>query len=1453
MFDFQPILQKLRVDAQTLQECAKMQCEKPIYHEQSAILELSLLHEQVISVRAYEALLHGLRIYTQSAIELKIQSKQKVYSFSEISSYLKYLASIQPNLAIFVEVYPSFDAATITFKYKDATSFEKAIHRKDALKQSLQKYGFALEVEVEMLKEVVNDKIVKKVHTPMGPPPAAAKPMQSEGQKYRAKQKQSLDQFVPFTIDEIVEECHGIKIEGKIFEIETRTIAKTGKDIQTLYVKDQNNAISMKRFERGNVTKEVLGEIKVGDHVRIYGKVEYDMFSRELVMLPDFIEKLDVVERSDDAPLKRVEFHTHTKLSEMDGVSNVTDYISTAAKWGMDAIAICDHAVIQSFPKAQGAMSKVNKGREVPFKVIYGCEMNMVEDHLTIVRNVKDLALDKARYCILDLETTGLSTQYDYITEFGAVIMDGKSFTEEKCQFFVQCPIKIPYGIQKKTNITDEMCASGLGIEEAMDRMVEFIGDAVIIAHNATFDYNFINDVLGRLGRPPLQNPVIDTLDLARSIHYERKAHSLGATARFYNVVYDEEGAHRADYDADVLASVFLKMRNNELEHITTLQELANLQPERAFVKNRERHVTVFAKNHEGLKDLFELISLSHTTYLSYLNKNANTIIATPKITRTVLKEYHERGNLLFGSSCINGEVFDIAQLRSKDALREAIRFYDFIELQPIDMYHPKIDEAFTNTKERLVKVLLDIYHMAKEEGKIIIGSGDVHYVDPADKMIRDIYINSQGVGGTFHPLYIYDEQKRLNTPSIDAHLRTTNEMLRGYPYLSKEETFALVVSNTRLLSEQFEMVYPVKSKLYPPEIEGCADMLRDICYHNAHAIYGEVLPDIVEKRLEKELKSIIGNGFQVVYYISHLLVKKSLDDGYLVGSRGSVGSSFVATMSEITEVNPLAPHYVCRKCHYSEFFENGEVASGFDLPTIACPVCGEAMRGDGQDIPFETFLGFEGDKVPDIDLNFSGEYQPYAHAYTKEVFGEDYVYRAGTIATVAQKTAFGYVKAYQEKMRIARSYNSAQMLRLTQGAEGVKRSTGQHPGGIIVIPDYMDVHDFTPYQYPANDPNAEWRTTHFEFHDIHDNVLKLDILGHVDPTAMKLLENLSGIDPKTIPLNDPEVMAIFSGIDTLKIDVAKCSEKTGAAGIPEFGTQFVRNILELTKPTTFDELVRISGLSHGTDVWLNNAKDLIDAGICSLKDVIGCRDDIMVYLMHKGLPPKTAFDIMEFVRKGKGLKDEWIPIMKEHQVEDWYIDSCRKIKYMFPKAHAVAYVLMAVRIAWFKVHHPQYYYAAYFTLRCDAYDIVAMVKGENAIRNRMSEIRRALDNPETKKEVSKKDIDTYACLELALEMNLRGYYFMNIDIYRSDATIFVPDPERPNYLIPPFTALDGLGESVAKSVVEARVDEEGNPKPFISKQDLLSRTRLSKTHVENLTKMGVLDDFQDENQLSLF
>lgn len=1412
--------------------------DKAEYHALSKSLRIRVQLDESLPFEVWQRFNSHLMTAARAKVDLTIETRQDKPTILKLRAYLEYAQSIQPKLKLFESSMPRLEDKRIIYAFADAVMIDEAIQTKHLLEGFLKNVGIDLPILVQELKSETQQVEFKK------PEAAPATVYEEKKMSFVPKSKKN-QTYIDFKIKDIVEACFQIKITGKIFEKENRAL-RTGKHIQTLYIADAEDAIVIKRFERGALTLEVMDEIKIGDTVAAYGKVEFDSFSRELVFMPDRIDKIEEVRRMDHAEKKRVELHVHTKLSEMDGVSGISEYIDEAVRWGHDAIAITDHAVVQDFPKAQRYVEKINKGREKPFKMIYGVEMYMVDPFLEIVKNADDTLLEEGRYCVFDLETTGLSTRFDHIIEFGGVLVENRDITSAK-QMFIKPPVELSAFTTSLTNITEEHLRNAPTIEEAMDELLAFIGDRILVAHNAQFDVNFLNDALIRMGREPLKNPVIDTLDLSRSLHADRKAHRLGNIARVYNIRYDEEVAHRADYDAKVLAQVYLNMLN-DLKHIKTLKDLAGMYDESCFNKVRDKHIMVLAKNKAGLKEMFELITLSHTKYLSYNSKNTNNVVAEPKIFREEIAKRHKNGNLLLGSSCLNGEVFEIAQTRGEDKLKEVIQFYDYIEIQPLGNYMHLVERNSIGSKEWLIEILKSIIKAAQELGKIVVATGDCHYVQPEEKLIRDIYINSQAIGGKRHPLYIYNAQRRRMSQAPDQHLRTTDEMLAEYSYLDHDLAYEMVVTNSNKINDMIEDIKVVYDTLFPPDIKDSDKKLAQICYENAHKKYGPQLPEIVEARLKRELDSIIGHGFYVVYYISHLLVKKSLDDGYMVGSRGSVGSSFVATMANITEVNPLAPHYVCPKCHYVEFFTDGSVASGFDLPDKKCPVCGEMIRGDGQDIPFETFLGFEGDKVPDIDLNFSGDYQPTAHNYLKEVFGEDHVFRAGTIGTVAEQTAYGYVKGYEEEMGMETHMRNAQILRLAKGCEGVKRTTGQHPGGILVVPNEFDVHDFTPVQYPANNPFADWKTTHFEFHDIHDNLLKFDILGHVDPTAMKLLERISGIDPKTIPMNDPETMKIFSSVESLHIDTSKNTEKTGAAGIPEFGTPFVRGILELTRPTTFDELVRISGLSHGTDVWLNNAADLIKEGKCTLKNVIGCRDDIMVYLLHKQLPPKLAFTIMESVRKGKGLKDEWIPVMKEHNVDDWYVDSCLKIKYMFPKAHAVAYVMMAVRIAWFKVHKPQYYYCMFFSIRCDAYDIDTMIAGEQAIRARMAEITQRLNSNEFKNDVSKKEKDIYSTLELALEMVLRGYRFGNINLMKSAASEFIVDPDDENVLIPPFTSIDGLGANVAVTVIEER-----EKRPFLSKQDLSERTALNGTHIKRLETMGVLSDLQEENQLSLF
>lgn len=1404
--------------------------QAPEFHTKRRELILFISLSKPLPFDIYERVIDQLRLALHAGICLKLKTEEKTIAIDEFSRYVNYFVQKEKKLQCFRFVHPTKGEQSIEFTTADeakASAMKRAIK---SLENELKRVGIEEEMIVVCRED---DQPIEKVSFEL---PKTEQKIERASNAY-ARYKKEEPALVK--IADLQVGLDQVSIEGHIFEIDNR-MTKSGKTLQMLYISDYEEAIVAKRFEGRRHSLEDLEAVKKGMFVRLSGEVVYDSYSKSNSFIISKIEEIPAPKRKDRGLEKRIEWHVHSNFSEMDGVCAIEEYIQTAYDWGMEAIGICDHQVVQAFPMAQHKVSALNKlDSKRPFKMLYGCEMNMVDPYYPIVQNNDHRLLEETEYVVFDLETTGLSNRLDAIIEFGAVKIKNREVIDRK-QVFINPKRPIPANITALTHIKQSDVDAAPPIEEVMGELLDWIGDAVLVAHNAPFDIGFMNAACRQLGLAPLKNPVIDTLSLAHAM-LELKRYRLGNLCRHYGVHYDGEGAHRADYDAEVLSQVLSHMLNAyPIE--ATLDTLANNQNENSFKKVRPTHVTVYAKNKAGLKELFELITLSHTKYLAYNGKSTENVVAEPRIPREELIKKRANGNLLFGSACQNGEVFDLAHTRDEEQLKEAVRFYDYIELQPLECYRNLIDRGAIHNSEDLKTILKYIVSAAEEEKKMLIATSDAHYVHPHEKRIRDIYINAKAIGNARHPLYKYSMQDRRLFPSPNQYLLTSDEMLKAFSWLDEKKAYEIVIENPKKLAQQMEEIYPIKDKLYPPDIEGSDQKLRDICFQTAHAWYGQTLPEIVEKRLQRELDSIIGAGYYVVYYISHLLVKKSNEDGYLVGSRGSVGSSFVATMSGITEVNPLLPHYICHHCHHYEFIEDDEVKSGFDLPDKECPVCHHTMRGDGQDIPFETFLGFEGDKVPDIDLNFSGEYQANAHAYTKEVFGEDHVFRAGTVGTVQEKTAYGYVKGFEEEMGLEIPFTEAKRTDLAKGCEGVKRTTGQHPGGIVVVPQDMDVHDFTPVQFPANNPYAEWKTTHFDFHQIHDNILKFDILGHVDPTAMKMLERMTGIDVTTIPMNDPKTMSIFSSLDGLDIDTTRYGEVTGAAGIPEFGTPFVRGILEMTKPKTFAELVTISGLSHGTNVWLSNAKDLIEDGTCQLSEVIGCRDDIMVDLMGYGLPPKASFTIMESVRKGKGLKDEWEAMMKEHNVPDWYIDSCKKIKYMFPKAHAVAYVMMAVRIAWFKVHKPVYYYCQFFSIRCDAYDIETMIQGEEAIRKKMNQIKL------NKEQNTPKDKAIYDTLELALEMVLRGYRFTNLSISHSDATEFRVNPENPKEIIPPFTSIDGLGDNVGRSIVKAREE-----RPFLSKEDVLKRTQISKTLLEKMDKMGATENLDDENQLTLF
>ncbi|SIT67298.1 PolC-type DNA polymerase III [Edaphobacillus lindanitolerans] len=1206
----------------------------------------------------------------------------------------------------------------------------------------------------------------------------------------------------------IQDEERRVTIEGVVFDVEVREL-RSGRSLLTAKVTDYTDSIQVKMFSRDKEDAEAMTGLKKGAWIRARGSIQNDTFVRDLIMMAQDIMEIAPAVRKDNAPegRKRIELHAHSNMSQMDAVVSAGDIVAQAAKWGHPAVAITDHANVQAFPEAYSA------GQKHGIKVIFGLEANIVDDGVPIAYDEVDRPLDAAEYIVFDVETTGLSAVYDKIIELAAVrVKDGEII--DTFESFSDPGHPLSATTIELTGITDDMVQGAPDIKDVAKRFHEWAGSGILVAHNASFDMGFLYEAYKQAEIAERTHPVIDTLELARLLHPELKNHRLNTLCKKFGI--DLTQHHRAIYDCEATGHllVHLLKEAEELDIRNHNEFNLHIGGGDAYKRARPSHCTILVKNQTGLKNLFKLVSASHT----------ETFYRVPRIPRSVLQRHRE--GLLIGSGCDKGEVFEGLMQKPLDEVEEIAKFYDYLEVHPKPVYSHLIELELVRDEWNLEDIIRKMMKLGKKTGLPVVATGNVHFIDEHQAAYRKILVGSQGGANP------------LNRHSLpDVHFRTTDEMLDEFAFLGEETAARIVIDNPAWVAEQIGEVQVIKDELFTPVIEGADDEVRNLTYTMAHSIYGGELPQIVTDRLEKELKSIIGHGFGVIYLISHKLVKKSLDDGYLVGSRGSVGSSLVATMMEITEVNPLPPHYVCPECKKSEFITDGSIGSGFDLPRKDCPECGIPMKKDGHDIPFETFLGFKGDKVPDIDLNFSGEYQPRAHNYTKELFGEDYVYRAGTIGTVAEKTAYGYVRGYMNDNGL--TIRGAEIDRLVQGCSGVKRNTGQHPGGIIVVPDTMDIFDFTPIQYPADDQESSWKTTHFDFHSIHDNLLKLDILGHDDPTVIRMLQDLSGLDPKTIPTDDPEVMKIFSGPESLGVTEEQIRCKTGTLGIPEFGTRFVRQMLEDTRPSTFSELVQISGLSHGTDVWLGNAQELIHNKTCVLSEVIGCRDDIMVYLIYQGLEPSLAFKIMESVRKGKGLTPEFESEMKSKGVPNWYIDSCKKIKYMFPKAHAAAYVLMAVRIAWFKVHEPLYYYAAYFTVRASDFDLIGMNKGSATIRAKIDEIEaKGL-------EASPKEKSLLTVLELALEMCERGYRFAKVDLYKSKATEFVIEGDS---LIPPFNAVPGLGNNVARQIVEAR--EEGE---FLSKEDLQQRGRVSRAIIDYMDELGCLEGMPEANQLSLF
>ncbi len=1237
-------------------------------------------------------------------------------------------------------------------------------------------------------------------------------------------------------IENITDEIGEVIIRGKVIEFDERVIAKIEKTILIFTITDLTDTIGVKIFVKMEQAGEIKEFLQKGNFLKIKGVAMTDKFDHELGIssvagikkIPDF-----TVRRMDDSVRKRVELHCHTKMSDMDGVSEVKDIVKRAYQWGMPAIAITDHGVLQSFPdanhvwedlwKAEKAKRK-EAGQEDPdkfdfFKVIYGVEGYLVDDLNPVVKNDKGQLLTD-EVVVFDIETTGFSPVSDRIIEIGAVkVREGK--ITDRFSVFVNPEKPIPFRIEQLTGINDNMVMDADKIEEVLPAFLDFCGDAVLAAHNAGFDMSFIRENARRLGMPR-EFTYLDTMGIARLLLPGQAKHTLDAVAKTLHLSL--ENHHRAVDDAECTAQMyqaFLKMLSDKgIESLSQLEEAGKSNPE-IIKKMATYHVIILAKNNVGRTNLYTLVSKSHLDYYS----------RRPRIPKSELLKYRE--GLIIGSACEAGELYKaLLDGREESELARIVNFYDYLEIQPLSNNEFMIESQRienVHSFEDIKALNRKVVELGETFGKPVVGTCDVHFLDPEDEIYRRIIMAARKYENA-------DNQAPL-------YLRTTEEMLQEFQYLGSDKAEEIVITNTNLIADMVDTMSPVRPDKCPPVIPDSDKTLTRICYEKAHELYGENLPEIVEARMKKELNSIISNGFAVMYIIAQKLVWKSVEDGYLVGSRGSVGSSFVAFLAGITEVNSLSPHYRCPHCFYYDF-DSEEVkafvgGAGCDMPDKKCPKCGEMLVKDGFDIPFETFLGFMGDKEPDIDLNFSGEYQSKAHKYTEVIFGNGQTYRAGTIATMADKTAFGYVKKYYDEHEIHK--RNCEINRIVQGCTGIRRSTGQHPGGIVVLPVGEDINSFTPVQHPANDMTTDIVTTHFDYHSIDHNLLKLDILGHDDPTMIRMLQDLTGLDPTEIPLDDKAVMSLFTSTEALGItpgDIGGCP--VGSLGIPEFGTEFVIQMLLDTKPQHFSDLIRISGLGHGTDVWLGNAQTLIEEGKATISTAICCRDDIMIYLIHMGLDPALSFKIMESVRKGKGLRPEWEEAMEANNVPDWYIWSCKKIKYMFPKAHAAAYVMMAWRIAYCKVYYPLAYYAAFFSIRASAFSYEIMCQGREHLESILNEYKKR-----GKDELSKKEQDSMRDMKIVQEMYARGFEFLPIDLYRSDARLFqIVDGK----LLPSFSSIDGLGEKAAYTICEAA--KQGK---FLSREDFRERAKVGKTMADQLGDLGILGDLPESNQISLF
>lgn len=1536
--------------------------------------------DNTIDVDVYDILLLSLRENFKNYKKVSVNLKYSNINYDLVIDYFKYFLNYYSKsssmLKMFIDNKMDYSEGVITIYVSNCVEENKINEYKDVLIKELNCAGYSVNImtvmdnsaslalEEEISKSIEQNSFVTKDRL----------------NKKEVKENLYRKQFVPKTIETVDDEraifgrvidtsvirmdtivglAKNITVEGEVFSLEVKE-TRTDFRIINLKITDYTDSLFAHIFTNGDdEVKRITGLLKCGKWYKFRGNIKEDKYSGENVFnltdvnVSDRVNKL----RVDDAPIRRVELHAHTMMSQMDGITNLDlgkhtcELVEKTIKMGYRGVAITDHNGCQAFPISFGIIKNYNKGirkkikeeidrikQEISdngetdklklelekqlelqknppiFKGLYGAEMVLVDDTVNIVVRPTDLSLLDQEYVVFDTETTGFNAGgADQMIEIGAVKIKNGEITD-RFDELIDPGRHIPDKITELTQITDEMVVGKDNEEEVTKRFLEWTGSAPMVAHNAKFDISFIEMAMKKYNLGEFKNTVIDTLELSRTLDQGFARHGLSALVKRYDVPWEEDAHHRADYDAEGTALVFAKMlKKLDSQNFDTIRSLDRLVSKDEIHKfGRTFHFNAIAINQKGLKNLFEIISLANTVY----------IYKTPRILRSKLNEL--RDGILIGSGCYESEVFNEARSKDGEELTNIINFYDYVEVQPVEVYDHLIQMSDFKDKFELQEHIKKIVNATREAGKIIVATGDVHHFEREDKVFRKIIINQKVPGGGRHPL-----ARKEITEIPCQHFRTTREMLEDFEFLGEDLSYEIVVTNTNKvldMVDELEVIPDTGGTPFSPRIKSddgksyldCPRVVTDLVYDKAEYWYGNPLPysieeriatelygDIVlntikkqlndlsgeelnreafkrlheviikgsddvkslvrnqlkleseedlsdeelEKKLKKSLGGVIGAGFDPIYLIAQRLVKHSNDEGFLVGSRGSVGSSFVATLMGITEVNPLPAHYRCSECKLS-IFEDEEgnslgatYSSGFDLPDKMCPHCNIPMIKDGQDMPFATFLGFNADKVPDIDLNFSDLNQASTHAYTKVLFGPDNVYRAGTIGTVADKTAYGFVQGYCEDHNIV--MNKAEIERLALGCTGVKRTTGQHPGGIVVIPDYKECFDFTPFQFPADDPTSEWRTTHFDYHSIEECVLKLDILGHSDPTQLRLIQLQSGTDIMKVPLDDKETMSIFTSTKALGVTTEQIMCNTGTLGIPEFGTSFTIKLVEDTKPTTFAELIKISGLSHGTDVWIGNAQELIENHVVPFKETIGCRDDIMVYLMYKGVKPIKAFKIMEFVRKGKASKDpetwkEHVKTMEEANIPEWFIRSCQKIKYMFPKAHAAAYVISAFRIAWYKVHMPVYFYASWFSSKATDVDVEVMIKGYTAIRERIVEIQ------EKGYEASNKENGQAESLKLALEASARGIKFLNVDLYKSEATVWVVNNDKEIY--PPFSAIDGLGETVAKYIVEER-----NKRSFMSIEELQKRTKMSSAIVDKMRMMDIFDGMDESNQLSLF